>query len=123
MAATEELPGGRFQVRYGEAWHKELKAECEKTHDGLKACTCVTELMDHVVAESKRAFADTPFADSFVIVAVVQRELITLIVILIITFVVSGQGKMVEGWMVFRHDAATLEALRPCCLEAKKGFE
>lgn len=65
--ATEQLPGGRYQVRYGDGWREELKAACAKKHDGLDAITCVTDEMDHIVAESKRAFADTPYADSFVL--------------------------------------------------------
>ena len=58
--ATEQLPGGRYQMRYGDGWREELKAACAKKHDGLDAITCVTDEMDHIVAESKRAFADTP---------------------------------------------------------------
>jgi len=65
--ATEELPGGRYQIRYGESWPEELKAACATAHDGLDANTCVTDLMDHVVAQSELAFANTPYANSFVI--------------------------------------------------------
>ena len=66
--ATEQLPGGRYEVRYGDGWREELKAACaKKTVCGLDALTCVTDEMDHIVAESKRVFADTPYADSFVL--------------------------------------------------------
>ena len=51
-AATEQLPGGRFKIRYGESWREELKNECAKAHDGLKAVTCVTDMMDHIVAKA-----------------------------------------------------------------------
>lgn len=70
--ATEKLPGGRYQVRYPKTWRKELKLACSKTlgskdAPSLKGYICVTDLMDHVVSQSKEAFADTPYADSFVL--------------------------------------------------------
>eukprot|EP00966_Prymnesium_polylepis_P105387 2440443-Prymnesium_polylepis.1 len=34
--ATERLPGGRYQLRYGEGWKEALHEECAKTHDGLR---------------------------------------------------------------------------------------
>ena len=71
-AATAELPGGRYQLRYPDTWREELKLACSKTigakdSPSLKGYVCVTDLMDHVVAESKRLFKDTKYADSFVI--------------------------------------------------------
>jgi len=68
--ATAELPGGRYQLRYPETWREELKHACSKTLGAkdsptLKGYICVTDLMDHIVAESKRLFEDTKYADSF----------------------------------------------------------
>ena len=70
--ATATRPGGRYQIRYGDEWRKEFKLACSKTLGAkesptLKGYICVTDLMDHVVAESIRLFAGTPYADSFVI--------------------------------------------------------
>ena len=71
-AATAQRPGGRYQVRYPDTWREKLKQACSKTLGGkdaptLKGYICVTDMMDHIVAESKRLFAGTAYADSFVI--------------------------------------------------------
>ena len=64
--------GGRYQIRYPQTWREELKLACSKALGAkdsptLKGYICVTDLMDHVVSESKRLFADTKYADSFVL--------------------------------------------------------
>ena len=71
-AASEEYPGGRYEIRYGEEWRSKLKLACSKTLGAkdaptLKGYICVTDEMDHIVAKSKRLFAGTPYADSFVL--------------------------------------------------------
>ena len=69
---TTKLPGGRYQLRYPDTWREELKLACSKTLGSKEAPTfkgyvCVTDLMDHVVAESQRLFEGTKYEHSFVI--------------------------------------------------------
>lgn len=64
-AAT--LEGGRFQMRYPDTWQEELRKECAKTHQGLEALVCVTDLINHVIAEGDKLFAQTLFASNWVI--------------------------------------------------------
>ena len=60
--ATKKLPGGRWQLRYGDAWEEHVRDACKKTRTSpsLQPLTCVTELMDHIVAGFNALFADTP---------------------------------------------------------------
>ena len=51
---------GYFEI-YGENWMKELKSQVDK-----KLC-CISDLMDHVVSESKAVYAGTDKVDSFLI--------------------------------------------------------
>lgn len=62
-----KLPGGRFQMRWPNAWKEELRKACAKGHRGRQAMTSVLDWADHLVAEGDRLFADTPFASTWVI--------------------------------------------------------
>ena len=44
-----------------------LREECAKNHNGRQAMTSAIDWADHVVSEGNRLFADTPFAESWVI--------------------------------------------------------
>ena len=68
-AATPKRPGGRYQVRYPTTWREELTRACARSvsYPNLRAVTCVTALIDHLLAEGKRLFQDTLFANSFVL--------------------------------------------------------
>ena len=60
----EGLTGGAYEARYGQRWREEVKAALGR---GAGALCNVTDIMDHVIAEGNRLFADTPFANSWVI--------------------------------------------------------
>ena len=66
-AKAVRLPGGRFQMRWPDTWQQELRAACAKSHRGRQAMTSVIEWADHLVAEGDRLFADTPYANTWVI--------------------------------------------------------
>eukprot|EP00966_Prymnesium_polylepis_P280235 6475081-Prymnesium_polylepis.1 len=51
-------------MRYGSGWREALHDDVGR---GANALRCVTDLMDHVVAEGNRLFADTPYASTWVI--------------------------------------------------------
>ena len=52
-----DLPVGLYQSRYGTNWMEKLP----KSFDLM----CITTIMDHVVAEGNRLFADTPFSSNW----------------------------------------------------------
>mmetsp|Transcript_18727 Transcript_18727/g.59328 ORF Transcript_18727/g.59328 Transcript_18727/m.59328 type:complete len:610 (+) Transcript_18727:209-2038(+) len=55
----EYIEGGRYYAAHGDAW-------LEKVEKTLKL-VCVTRLIDHIVAEMDKAFAGTPYANTYVI--------------------------------------------------------
>jgi hypothetical protein len=59
MAGCWGKKGAGYEQRWPTDWRTYLKAKLNKT------IVCVTELMDHVVAESIKAYAGTPRADDF----------------------------------------------------------
>ena len=60
----EGLPGGPYEARYGDTWRQEV---VERLGKGGDAVCNVCDLMDHTIAQGNLMFADTPFADSWVI--------------------------------------------------------
>ncbi len=64
---AKKLPGGRYQLRWPRTWQAELRTALGKARDGLPAVVCVTELMDHVIAEGNCLFAGTPFAKTWIV--------------------------------------------------------
>jgi hypothetical protein len=53
------LDGGRYEFIYGDNWRQVVDKH-------LKLC-CITDIVDHIISEGNRAFADTPYANSWVI--------------------------------------------------------
>jgi hypothetical protein len=53
--------GGGYRRRFGEKWEEELRKVVNK-----KWC-CITELMDHVIEESKNIYQNTEYEDTFLI--------------------------------------------------------
>ena len=50
-------PGGPYQSRFGDRWMEKLPASFK--------LVCITSVMDHVIAEGNRLFADIPFANTW----------------------------------------------------------
>jgi hypothetical protein len=53
-----------YRQKYGDRWEKEIEAVLGR---GKSSKVCITSLIDHVIAESKRIYAGTPHADTFII--------------------------------------------------------
>jgi len=58
-ATGEFIDGGRYYRLYGDEW-------MARVEDKL-ATVCVTRLIDHIIVEMDKAFADTPYKDTYVI--------------------------------------------------------
>ena len=56
---SEVLDGGRYEALHGGDWRAKVDAH-------LKLC-CITDVIDHIIAEGDRAFADTPYAHNWII--------------------------------------------------------
>lgn len=70
--ASKTHPGGRYSIRYPTTWKEELKKACAKkiARKGelkLEGYVCITDMLDHLVAEFNRLFKGTPFAKSWVL--------------------------------------------------------
>eukprot|EP00966_Prymnesium_polylepis_P079499 1842424-Prymnesium_polylepis.1 len=55
----EVYDGGRYEFLHGDRWRKEVDRV-------LKLC-CVTDMIDHIIDEGNAFFADTAYADSWII--------------------------------------------------------
>jgi hypothetical protein len=56
---SEVYDGGRYEALHGSSWRAKVDSH-------LKLC-CITDIIDHIIAEGDAAFADTPFANSWII--------------------------------------------------------
>ncbi|KAJ1421305.1 hypothetical protein B484DRAFT_465573 [Ochromonadaceae sp. CCMP2298] len=56
-----------YRQRYGVNWEQELEAVLGRKGEHGMPKVCITSLIDHVISESKRMYAGTPYADSFII--------------------------------------------------------
>ena len=56
------LEGGPYEAKWGDQWKENIRIKLKK---GQTGAICVTELMDHVVAEGNRLFADTPYKNNW----------------------------------------------------------
>ena len=65
---SECLDGGRYEALYGTDTLPNDRRPCwrRKVDSHLKLC-CITDIIDHIIAEGDKAFADTPFANSWMI--------------------------------------------------------
>ena len=62
--AGEGLLGGPYEAKFGDGWRQAVE---EKIDKGQNAVCCVTKLMDHAIDQGNRAFAGTPFAQTWVL--------------------------------------------------------
>jgi hypothetical protein len=58
------LEGGRYKLRWPGTWCEELRGVLGR---GEGAVVCVTDEIDHMVAEGKRLFAGTPYARTWIL--------------------------------------------------------
>jgi hypothetical protein len=56
------LPGGKYQLKFGADWRAKATRVVGSKAGGA---ICVTELIDHAIAEGNRLFADTEYRDSW----------------------------------------------------------
>ena len=62
--AGQGLTGGPYEAKFGDGWRQAVE---DKLGSGQNAVVCVTKLMDHAIDQGNLAFADTPYADTWVI--------------------------------------------------------
>jgi hypothetical protein len=53
---------GGYQTRFPDTWEEEVRNKVKR--DGY---CCITEIILHVILESTKIYANTPFADTFLI--------------------------------------------------------
>ncbi|KAJ1412691.1 hypothetical protein B484DRAFT_467833, partial [Ochromonadaceae sp. CCMP2298] len=56
-----------YKDKYGDNWEEELEAVIRRGNASRHALVCITEIIDHVISESKRMYAGTSCQDTFII--------------------------------------------------------